>query len=135
MPHPRPPAPRLAEWRKADAARTVPSPDGTPGPITHVVHERGVPIGRTGKSFGRAAMLAGLDRREIDGTLRVGNENPEEDLGMPTPHILRHTRATLMLQAGIAPHEVGEYLGMGVKMVLEVYGHTHTAYQKRAAAA
>lgn len=40
-----------------------------------------------------------------------------------------------MLQAGVPPHEVGEYLGMSVKMVLETYGHTHSEYQKRAAAA
>lgn len=40
-----------------------------------------------------------------------------------------------MLRAGVPPHEVGEYLGMTVKMVLEVYGHTHAEYQKRAAAA
>jgi integrase len=65
----------------------------------------------------------------------VGNEDEDDDLGTPTPHILRHTRATLMLQAGVPPHEVGEYLGMTVKMVLETYGHTHSEYQKRAAAA
>ena len=54
---------------------------------------------------------------------------------MQSPHILRHTRETLLLQAGVPPHEVSEYLGMPVKMVLEVYGHSHAEYQKRAAAA
>ncbi|MFH6786601.1 tyrosine-type recombinase/integrase [Methylobacterium sp. MA0201] len=119
--------PRLLEWRKVDMASGL-AP-------THVVHERGVALGRVDGAFGRAAWLAGLDRRDIDGTLRVGNENPDDDLGMPTPHILRHTRATLMLRAGVPPHEVGEYLGMTVKMVHDVYGHTHAEYQKRAAAA
>ena len=102
---------------------------------THVVHERGASMERVDGAFGRAAALAGLDRRDIDGSWRVGNEDEDDDLGMPTPHILRHTRATLMLRAGVPPHEVGEYLGMTVKMVLETYGHTHSEYQKRAAAA
>lgn len=31
--------------------------------------------------------------------------------------------------------EVGEYLGMSLAMVLKVYGHTSSAYQKAAAAA
>ncbi|MFJ7437778.1 integrase [Methylorubrum thiocyanatum] len=119
--------PRLLEWRKADMASGL-AP-------THVVHERGASMDRVDGAFGRAAALAGLDRREIDGSWRVGNEDEDDDLGMPTPHILRHTRATLMLRAGVPPHEVGEYLGMTVKMVLETYGHTHSEYQKRAAAA
>lgn len=127
--------PRLLEWRKADMAIGLRDGEGKPMPVTHVVHERGVALGRVDGAFGRAAWLAGLDRREIDGSLRVGNPDPDDDLGMPTPHILRHTRATLMLRAGVPPHEVGEYLGMTVKMVLEVYGHTHAEYQKRAAAA
>ncbi|GJE74967.1 tyrosine-type recombinase/integrase [Methylorubrum suomiense] len=127
--------PRLLEWRKADMALNLHDAEGKPMPVTHVIHERGVPLGRIDGAFGRAARLAGLDRREIDGSWRVGNENPADDLGMPSPHILRHTRATLMLRAGVPPHEVGEYLGMTVKMVLEVYGHTHAEYQKRAAAA
>lgn len=127
--------PRLVEWRKADAARTVPDGEGRPGPVTHVVHERGVPIQRVAKAFKAAALLAGLDRRDIDGVMRIGNPDPADDMGIPTPHILRHTRATLMLQAGLSPREVGEYLGMSTKMVEEVYGHHHVEYQTRAAAA
>ena len=74
-----------------------------------------------------------LDRREIDGALRVGNPDPADDLGWPTPHVLRHTRATLLLRAGVSPHDVGEFLGMSVKMVLETYGHHHVEYQRHAA--
>ncbi|UYW28391.1 integrase [Methylorubrum extorquens] len=127
--------PRLREWRKADAERMVTGEDGKPTGVTHIVHERGVPLARVGKAFGRAALLAGLDRRDIDGVMRIGNRDPADDLGLPSPHILRHTRATLMLQAGIAPREVGEYLGMSTAMVEKVYGHHHPEYQQRAAAA
>lgn len=127
--------PRLLEWRKVDMTLNLKDGEGKPVAVTHVVHERGVALGRVDGAFGRAAWLAGLDRREIDGSWRVGNEDEDEDFGMPTPHILRHTRATLMLQANVPPHEVGEYLGMTTRMVLEVYGHSHAEYQKRAAAA
>ena len=117
--------PMLREWRAADLARG----------IDIVVHDNGRRILRVSKGFALAAARAGLDRRDIDGTLRIGNPDPKDDIGLPTPHVLRHTRATLMLRAGIPPHEVGEYLGMTVKMVLEVYGHHHVEYQQRAAAA
>lgn len=117
--------PLLREWRKADLAKG----------IDVVVHDNGRSILRVSKGFALAAARAGLDRRDIDGTLRIGNADPKHDIGLPTPHALRHTRATLMLRAGIPPHEVGEFLGMTVKMVLEVYGHHHVEYQQRAAAA
>ncbi|SFL00393.1 tyrosine-type recombinase/integrase [Methylorubrum salsuginis] len=119
--------PRLVEWREADRRKL---PDST-----HVVHERGAALSRVDKAFGRLAALAGLDRRDIDGVMRVGNADPRDDLGMPSPHILRHTRATLLLQAGVSPREVGEFLGMSTKMVERVYGHHHVEYQARAAAA
>lgn len=117
--------PLFREWREADLAKGV----------DVVVHDNGRKVLRVSKGFALAAARAGLDRRDIDGTLRVGNPDPKHDIGLPTPHVLRHTRATLMLRAGIPPHEVGEYLGMTVKMVLEVYGHHHVEYQQRAAAA
>lgn len=91
-------------------------------------------IDRVDKAFKAAALLAGLDRRDIDGVMRIDNADPADDMGIPTPHILRHTRATLMLQAGLSPREVGEYLGMSTKMVEEVYGHHHVEFQTGAAA-
>lgn len=117
--------PKFLAWRTADRERK----------IDWVVHEQGAPLARVSKGFLGAAKRACLDRRDIDGYLRVGNADPNDDLGWPTPHILRHTRATLMLRAGVPPHEVGEYLGMSLKMVLDRYGHHHTEYQQRAAAA
>lgn len=117
--------PLLTEWREADLKKG----------IDVVVHDNGRSVLRVSKGFALAAARAGLDRRDIDGTLRLGNPDPKHDIGLPTPHALRHTRATLMLRVGIPPHEVGEYLGRTVKMVLDVYGHHHVEYQQRAAAA
>lgn len=147
--------PLFTAWREADLARG----------IGRVVHDHGTGILRVSKGFRLAAIRACLDLREIDGTYRVGGEalafEADEDaeadvvaevdeeaaedavvidegtdeLGWPTPHILRHTRATLMLRAGVPVVEVADYLGMTPAMVLKVYGHTASEYQKRAAAA
>lgn len=117
--------PRLLAWREADMAKG----------IDWVVHEHGKPLARLSKGFRGAAIRACLDRRDIDGSYRVGNADPADDTGLPTPHVLRHTRATLMMRAGVPPHEVGEFLGMSLKMVLERYNHHHPEYQKLSAAA
>lgn len=50
-----------------------------------------------------------------------------------TPHVLRHTRATNMLKAGVSPWEVANALGMSVKVLLDVYGHHSPDWQKDAA--
>lgn len=136
--------PLLSAWREADLAKGV----------GRVVSDHGAEIKRVSKGFRLAAIRACLDLREIDGTYRVGGEalgyeddgdktesaEVEEDagideMGWPTPHILRHTRATLMLRAGVPVQEVADYLGATPAMILKVYGHTASEYQKRAAAA
>ncbi|MBI1689555.1 integrase [Methylorubrum sp. DB1722] len=139
--------PYLQAWREADLKAGV----------ARVVHRNGAPVLRVSKGFRLAAVRACLDRRDVDGTYRVrdlaaglsaaaaaedGDEGymPEDDedadeLGWPSPHILRHTRATLMLRAGVPPVEVAEYLGMSLAMLLKVYGHTAAEYQRAAAAA
>ena len=138
--------PLLRAWREEDAKAG----------IQRGVHRNGAAVRRISKGFRLAAIRACLDRRDIDGTYRVADlgralatELAEEDedyltdddageadeLGWPTPHILRHTRATLMLRAGIPPVEVAEYLSMSVAMVLKRYGHTSSEYQRAAAAA
>lgn len=138
--------PLLKAWRDEDLKAGV----------SRVVHRNGAAVKRVSKGFRMAAIRACLDRREIDGTYRVADlaagldaelaeedegympeegEGDADEMGWPSPHILRHTRATLMLRAGIPPVEVGEYLGMSLAMVLKVYGHTSSAYQRAAAAA
>lgn len=50
-----------------------------------------------------------------------------------TPHILRHTRATWLVQSGIELWEAAGTLGMSVQMLEEVYGHHHPDFQRKAA--
>lgn len=52
-----------------------------------------------------------------------------------TPHILRHTRATWLMQAGVDLWEAAGSLGMTVQMLEERYGHHHVDFQKSAAEA
>lgn len=47
-----------------------------------------------------------------------------------TPHILRHTRATNMMQQGKDPWESAKALGMSLDMLEKVYGHHHPDWQK-----
>jgi integrase len=47
-----------------------------------------------------------------------------------TPHILRHTRATNMMQQRKDPWEAAKALGMSLDMLTKVYGHHHPDWQK-----
>lgn len=46
-----------------------------------------------------------------------------------TPHTLRHTRATWLMQKGAAVWEVAGHLGMTVRTLEAVYGHHHPSFQ------
>jgi integrase len=50
-----------------------------------------------------------------------------------TPHTLRHTRATWLMQKGIDPWEAASALGMTIQMIQAHYAHHHPDFQKRAA--
>jgi len=50
-----------------------------------------------------------------------------------TPHTLRHTRATWLMQAGIDIWEAAGSLGMTPATLSAVYGHHHADFQRRAA--
>jgi integrase len=52
-----------------------------------------------------------------------------------TPHVLRHTAVTWMLQAGVGIWEVAGMAGMTTEMIEAVYGHHHPDYQRSAARA
>jgi integrase len=43
--------------------------------------------------------------------------------GKITPHTLRHTAATWLMQAGVDKWEAAGFLGMSVEMLDRVYGH------------
>jgi integrase len=66
-----------------------------------------------GRAFANAAADAGLGR-EV------------------TPHVLRHTAATWLMQAGIDIWEAAGFLGMTTEMLSQRYGHHHPAHLERA---
>ncbi|MGY2051921.1 tyrosine-type recombinase/integrase [Methylobacterium sp. JK268] len=62
------------------------------------------------------------------------NAAKDAELKDVTPHTLRHTAATWLMQNGTDLWEAAGYLGMTVETLERVYGHHHPAHQKQAAA-
>lgn len=93
----------LRRWRRLDGKD-----------VTYIVHFRGGKIGRTDKSWERVCGLAEL---------------PD----YVTPHVLRHSRATYMLKAGIPLWETASYLGMSPAVLEKHYAHHMPDWQTRAA--
>jgi integrase len=52
-----------------------------------------------------------------------------------TPHVLRHTAVTWLLQGGVDPWKVAGFTGMTLEMVQQVYGHHHPDHLRDAARA
>jgi integrase len=77
-----------------------------------VVHWNGAKVTKLRRSWDRAARKA-----------RV----------RATPHTLRHTRATWLMQAGIDPWEAAGHLGMSLETLQRVYGKHSPDFQRRAA--
>jgi integrase len=82
----------------------------------HFVEFNGKPVASVKKGFAHAARLARLPRH-------VGNV---------TPHTLRHTAATWLMQRGADPWQAAGYLGMSVQTLLENYGHHHPDFMSGA---
>lgn len=59
----------------------------------------------------------------------VGNAGLPEDV---TPHWLRHTAATSLMEAGVDPWEAAGYLGMTVTTLMKHYGHHRPDHQSAA---
>ena len=81
-----------------------------------VVEWNGKPVESVRKSFAAAVRAADL--------------GPEV-----TPHVLRHTCATWLMQRGVEPWEAAGFLGMTVEQLEATYGHHHPDYQESAATA
>jgi integrase len=81
-----------------------------------VVEWNGAPVKSVRKGFAAAVRAAGLE-------------------GKVTPHILRHTCATWLMQSGVDLWDAAGFLGMTVKQLEETYGHHHPDYQREAAEA
>ena len=108
--------PHLRRWKKADEAAG----------ITHVIHYYGKPVKKLRRSWVSVAIEAGHARPSSDGAHWIVDDGP---------HILRHTAATWLMQAGVDPYEASGFLGMSVETLLETYGHHHPDFQDRAAKA
>jgi integrase len=81
--------------------------------LGYVLHVNGDRIGDIKKGF-----AAACDRAGIEGV---------------TPHTLKHTAATWLMQAGTAPWQAAGFLSTSVETLLRVYGHHHPDYQQEAA--
>ena len=53
--------------------------------------------------------------------------------GRISPHTLRHTAATWLMQNGVDKWEAAGFLGMSVEMLDRVYGHHHPEHLRGAA--
>ncbi len=53
--------------------------------------------------------------------------------GNVTPHTLRHTAATWLMQAGVPVWTAAGYLGMSVEVLVNTYGHHHPDHLREAA--
>jgi integrase len=81
-----------------------------------VVEWNGEPVESVRKGFAAAVRAAGLSSKI-------------------TPHILRHTCATWLMQNGVDLWDAAGFLGMTVKQLEETYGHHHPDFQREAAEA
>ena len=91
---------------------------------TAVVEWNGKPIAKVRKAFAAAVKASGLNAIV---SARLGY-----DVAI-TPHVLRHTAATWLMQAGVDLWEAAGFLGMTVKQLEETYGHHHPDFQDQAA--
>lgn len=85
------------------------------GIATHAVVEwNGKPVRSVRKGFAAAVRAAGIGKHI-------------------TPHSLRHTAATWLMQQRIDVWQAAGFLGMTVQTLADVYGHHHPDFQREAA--
>lgn len=102
---------------------------------THAVEWLGRPVS-TGveKAFRNTIIDANKRLAERKAKGRPGQRFPEPIEGKVTPHTLRHTAATWLMQRRTDMWEAAGYLGMTVETLDNVYGHHHPDHQQNAAA-
>lgn len=120
---------RLAVGRRASTKRQTPVP--VPSRLlahlrrwtrlgiakSHFVEWNGEPVRSVKTGFASGVRLSGIDTT----------------MGKVTPHTLRHTAATWLMQAGAPMWEAAGFLGMSEKTLRETYGHHHPDYLRGAA--
>ncbi len=85
-----------------------------------VVNDNGLRLGDVKRGFNSACKNAGLPTRGVDKV---------------TPHTLRHTCATWLMQRGVPIWDAAGYLGMSRETLERVYGHHHPDFLRGAAEA
>lgn len=83
---------------------------------SHFVEWHGKPVASVKTAFARAVKLAKLE-------------------GKISPHTLRHTAATWLMQQGVDKWQAAGFLGMSAELIDRVYGHHHPAHLHGAARA
>jgi integrase len=83
---------------------------------SHFIEWQGAPVKSVKTGFKHAVSLAGL-------------------WGRVTPHTLRHTAATWLMQRGVPIWQAAGRLGMSAEMIERTYGHHHPDYMRAAAQA
>ena len=96
--------PYLKHWYRKDAEKG----------LIDVCHYHGSYIKKLRRSWRAIREVAGLDKSV-------------------TPHVLRHTCVTWLLQAGVPTWEVAGFVGMSEELVRETYGHHSPDFQNNAA--
>lgn len=103
----------MRRWKRQDEARSAKREH----PINAVIHHGGVPItGKINKGFDACVRDAGL---------------PDEI----TPHWLRHTCATWLMEAGVDLYDASGFTGMTMAVLEKHYAHHRADHQSAAAAA
>lgn len=77
------------------------------------------------KSFNQTRLLANLMTKGVSKSLTRSGADV-------TPHILRHTCATWLMQGGVNLWDAAGFLGMTVQQLEATYGHHHPDYQREA---
>jgi integrase len=108
----------MRRWRRLDLSRKPPKSNTSGEPVrnayTSVLHHGGGPIA---------------------GKIRTGFEGCVRDAGLPpevTPHWMRHTAATWLMEGGVDMWEAAAYLGMSVATLEKHYGHHRPDHQAAA---
>jgi len=81
--------------------------------LGYVIHIDGARIGDIKKGFAAACVRAGL-----------------HDV---SPHVLRHTATTWLMQSGTDPWQAAGFLSMSLETLLKTYGHHHPDHMREAA--
>jgi integrase len=82
--------------------------------VSHFVEWQGAPVKSVKTGFRHTVDLAGL-------------------WGKVTPHTLRHTAATWLMQRGVPIWQAAGFLGMSAEVLERTYGHHHPDYMRAAA--